>query len=130
MPTLLDLPLTYEPPAARIPEISRSTEIAQRLEAEARVLADVDTFADWLYSHCANVPADHTRIGYVPSSPHNMRVWLESLDIAQTAAALLNPTRGLAEAAAWQLRERYLADPNTQARIDRLVPEIAADWED
>ena len=131
MTSLQNLSTTWEPSPQRLPEVDRGTEIAMRLEAETRVLADMDSYADWLYSHCTGKPVTHTEIGYVPSSRTSMAAFVEALDVSQLLACTLKSTGGLPEIASWQLRTRYLADANTQARIERVLnEEVAPNWSD
>lgn len=78
-------------------------------EAEERVLADMDSYSNWLAIQCSNVAASHTRIKYVPRSALNLRDFVDALDVPQLLALTLYP-RGDAQALACDaLRARYLA---------------------
>lgn len=93
-------------------------------DAEERILADVDTYSDWLYSKCIGTPAAHCRFGYIPRGKTDLMLFVESLDVAQLVAALLHPRSEFVALAAWQLRDLYLADPQTQAALQRASVEI------
>ena len=78
-------------------------------EAEERVLADMDSYSNWLAIQCSNVAVSHTRIKYVPRSALNLRDFVDALDVPQLLALTLYP-RGDAQALACDaLKARYLA---------------------
>lgn len=121
---LLDIPNTLgcHESAPRLPEISATSLIRCRIEAQERVTADVDTFADWIYSQCYQAPAE--RFGYVPRSDVSRAMFIQSLTVAQLAGALLYPDLDLAGRAAAELRERYLKIKDD--RIERIAAELMA----
>ncbi len=102
------------------PEIDDRAAIRNRLEAEERVLADVDSFANWLSTHCANEKP--VELGYIPRNPVRRQQFIESLTVAQLAAGLLHVT--IAFDCANRLREVYLADPHTAAYLERIVEKL------
>lgn len=108
--------------APRLPEISATSLIRCRIEAQERVTADVDTFADWIYSQCYQAPAE--RFGYVPSSDVSRAQFIQSLSVPQLAAALLYPDRDLAGRAASELRDRFLKTQDD--RIEQIAAELMA----
>lgn len=121
---VLDIPNTLgaHESAPRMPEISATSLIRCRIEAQERVTADVDTFADWIYSQCYQAPAE--RFGYVPSSDVSRAQFIQSLSVPQLAAALLYPDRDLAGRAASELRDRFLKTQDD--RIEQIAAELMA----
>jgi hypothetical protein len=69
-----------------------------------QLLADVDTFSDWLSAQCHGVPAQtlpRIAAGYPP--------FMESLPTPQIVALLLYPRADVQAAAMDELKARYLA---------------------
>jgi hypothetical protein len=114
--------------AQLLPELKAADVVAINMAAEEAVLADVDTYTDWLGGHCMRVDREHTRIGYVPNDDAHLLNFAESLDIPQLVAALHSPHHRLVCHAAQLLRDKYLADPCTQRYLTRMAEDIGARW--
>ncbi len=124
---LLDIPRTLgcHESAPVIPEINDQALIQCRIEAQERVTANVDLFQDWLGAQCIGQPS--VQFGYIPRSDLSRSQFIESLTVAQLAAALLYPDRDLAGRAASELRTRYIKEKDDY--IERIACELMdAGW--
>lgn len=132
MSTLLDAALNKTPlpdifVTRRAPEISNARQVGINIEAEERVLADVDTFTDWLGAKCMGATVEHCRTWYVPRDPARRADYIDALDIPQLVALILHPNTAISGFACRQLRERYMADPQTQAYVSRVGEAVQAE---
>lgn len=121
---LLDIPriVGAHESAPAMPEISPSALIQCRIEAAERLCADVDSFSNWLSTHCYQAPAE--RFGYVPTNSTSRAMFIESLSVPQLLAATLYPDRDLAGRAAIELRERFLK--HHDGYVERTAAELLA----
>jgi hypothetical protein len=114
---------------AQLPaELSHDDAVAINMDAEFEVLADVDTYAEWLSTHCMGTDPKMCRIGYVPTSRGSRGAYIEALSIPHLVALQLHADQDAAARACWELRTRYLAAPETQMYLTRKAEEIAANW--
>lgn len=111
-------------------EPSNRLLVAAAMAGEEHVLSDMDGYQDWLAEHCIRVEPSHCRFGYIPKGDQ-LDAMIETLDVAQLLALTLYPNKDIAGSAALALRERFLADRNTVARIQAAAiearDELAAD---
>lgn len=119
-----------EAEAADRAELLRDLAIQERARpalvadaAEEHVLSDMDTYSDWLTSHCIGASVDHTRIVSVPRSAESLLRFVEALDIPQLLALSLYPRANARAAACDALRYRYLAASGDY--IARMQEELA-----
>lgn len=105
--------------APRQPEVRDADLIRVRMAAEERVIADVDSFTEWLSVQCKHARPDP--FGYIPRDAGRRLQFIESLTVPQLTAGLLHAQ--IAGDCANRLREVYLADAGTQAYIQRLADE-------
>lgn len=106
-----------------LPEINDRALISCRIEAQERVLADVDSFQNWLGAQCCSAQPD--RFGYMPRSDVGRAQFVASLTVAQLTALLLYPERDLAGRAAMELRERYVKAQDDY--IERVTEKLMAE---
>jgi hypothetical protein len=98
-------------------------DVQLRIEAEELLLADVDSYSNWLAMHCSNVQPSHTRPRYVPRDAVDFARFVESLDVPQLVALSHYPRIEVAGAAACALRERYVADSTDH--LSKLAAKLA-----
>jgi hypothetical protein len=98
---------------------SEQSALSVSIEATERLLSDVETYVDWLYSQTIGVKPEHCRIGYVPRDELRFEAFVESLDVAQLVALQLYPRAEVSFAATEALKEKFLA------ANQHLVPRIA-----
>lgn len=84
--------------------------------AEDRLLADVDTFVDWLGAQCYN--RTRVELGYVDTVPHRLLGRCDSAPVWELVALALYPDQVARNLAMDELRARYIkAHPGYLARI-------------
>lgn len=120
--------ITPTRPARTWDDLSGADQARHWDHAEEAVLADSETFTDWLAGKCIGVDPAQCRFGYVPRDDVHRMQMVEALTVAQLAAALLQADRRLVLDAAVRLRELYLSDPHTVAAMQRVpAPVMSAD---
>ena len=113
--------------AQLLPELKAADETRISMAAEDHVLADVDTFADWLSGHCIGAQVEQCRIVHVPRGDAALGAFVETLTVPQLVALQMYPRPEIAGKACCELRRRYLADPQTVCYLQRIAAEVAAD---
>ena len=91
--------------------------------AEDRVLADLDTMADWLYGECigkSNILGEYIKKNLLDSDEKSP----EDLPTHQLFALMFSEHAATRAKATWVMRERYLAE--SIDRVDVLAAEYAA----
>jgi len=95
--------------AATHTELSHSDAVLAHSSAEEDVLADMDTFSDWIGALCMRTTVEHTRIGHVPRSAENFANYVDALDEPQLLSLVMNATQPAQVFAAREaLRDKYL----------------------
>lgn len=90
---------------------------------EDDMLADVDSYTEWLAAECMG-HAD-VRTGYVPSDADELAALLETLTVPQLAAHRGYPSADVCFGAEQELQRRYLATANVQTVLQFAVSEAA-----
>lgn len=108
-------------------EPSNRLLVRANMAGEEHVLSDMDGFQDWLAGHCIRVEPSHCRLGYIPRGDA-LDAFIETLDVAQLLALTLYPNVEVAGRASLAMRERFLADANTVARIAAAAVEARDDY--
>lgn len=95
-------------------------------DATAEVLVDVDSLLDWAYSECRHSFA--TKWGHMHAATAED---LKHVTVANLVSLMFDAGQpaGVTKAARDALSERYVADPDVQARIKVVASRIAAERE-
>lgn len=95
------------------------TRLNQR--AEEIMLADVDSYVDWLFGHCyRREPIEIVVWSWKDTAVQEL---IDNADVPKLVALSLYPRQSVAWAAQWELRNRYLADE----RLFKLAQEKAGE---
>jgi len=89
--------------------------------AEEIMLADVDSYAEWLSAHCYR--SKPIELMFVTNDPVNLQMLVDRADVPKLVALTLYPRMSVVWAAQWELRNRYLADE----RLFKLAQEKAGE---
>ncbi len=96
-------------------------------DATAQVLRDVDTLTDWIYAECMLAEEVSERPRIKEASAEDFK----HLTVPQLVALLFDAGQpaNVTQAARDEISNRYLAQPSTRARIDKLADRAEDDHE-
>lgn len=95
------------------------TRLNQR--AEEIMLADVDSYAEWLSARCCRKPP--VELMFVTRDPVDLQMLVDQADVPKLVALTLYPRQSVAQAAQREITNRYLSDE----RLFKLAQEKAAE---
>ena len=75
--------------------------------AEERLLADLDTYTDWLGGECYQ--QGRVTLPFIPTDRSRIQELIDGMTVPHLVALSLYPSFAIAGAAMWELRQRYIA---------------------
>lgn len=97
------------------------------MEANDRLLADIDTYVDWLSRQCTGAKPEHCHTTWVPNDELKLERVMASLDVPQLVSLTFYPRVQVQVAALDLLKQKYIEQSGDYLSI--LRAKVQAEYE-